>query len=131
MIFALDMLTIVLILLLNAWHVHYVFMYFFHNCYSMIFGHVGLCCRANLRMGDATFEIQFSFHVWDLWIRCPPWKLYFIKFIHVKKKTKVWFFLCMFLEIMLIKLEWLTWKIYRIQRFVSRFYVHLKHKRLK
>ena len=76
------------------------------------------------RLRGATFEIQLSFYVWDLWIKLSPFvhSKTFYQTCLCKNKTKTFFFSFIFLETKFTKLQWLTWKTHRVMFEVSSSY---------
>ena len=67
MIFVCDMLNIALILSHNAWHICYVFIHIFYNCYSIVFDHFSVCSRMKWRLRDAAFEMCAKFSCFQLY----------------------------------------------------------------
>ena len=50
-------------------HADHLFEYIFYKCYFIVCSHFNLYIRTILRLRDAAFEMQVSFHVWGSWIR--------------------------------------------------------------
>ena len=69
----------------------FALIYIFYNGYFIIFDHFDFCCKIKLRLRNAVFEMQPSFHVWGSHIRRPAFvcsKIIFVEFIHVNTKQK-------------------------------------------